>query len=214
MVHSRFNCLSSKALQENFGLRRSAMFALRARTAALTVAASVGLAACATPYGYGGVGVGYGSGYDGYGGYGYPAGAYGYGYEPYWGWYDDYYYPGTGYYVYDRYRRPYPWNDDHRRHWEGRRDHAMSTEEFRRRMETHRDEQNWSGFEQGPTQVQRAQRVRQGDRAVTRVERSNRSQRVERSTNRTERSSSRSEKSNSRGKQNSSDFRRSMEDRD
>lgn len=178
------------------------MYAFRIRTAALTVAASIGLAACTTPYGYGGVGVGYGSGY---GSYGYPA--YGYGYEPYWGWYDGYYYPGTGYYVYDRYRRPYPW-DHYRDYWEGRRERAMSTEEFRNRMEAYRDQQNWSGFEQGPTRVQR---VRSTDR--TRVERSNRTQRVERSNSRSDRGTTRSERSSSR-KQSASEFRRSMEDRD
>ena len=197
------------------------MYAFRIRTAALTVGAAIGLAACTTPYGYGGVGVGggYGSyGYDGYGS-GYPAGAYGYGsgYQPYWGWYDGYYYPGSGYYVYDRYRRPYPW-DNYRDYWEGRRDNAMSSKEFRRQMEAHRDQQNWSGFDQGPTQVQR---VRSGDRSTRvernnrgqRVERSNRSQRVERSSNRSERSTTRSDSSSSR-KQSASEFRRSMENRD
>ena len=177
------------------------MYAFRLRTAALTVGAAIGLAACTTPYGYGGVGVG--GGYGNYG-YGYPAYGYGHGYEPYWGWYDGYYYPGSGYYVYDRYRRPYPW-DHYRDYWEGRRERAMSTDEFRRQMEAHRDQQNWSGFDQGPTSVQR---VRSSDRS-TRVERSNRSQRVERSSNRTERSTSRSSR-----KQSASEFRRSMENRD
>jgi hypothetical protein len=194
------------------------MYAFRLRTAALTVGAAIGLAACTTPYGYGGVGVGggYGSyGYDGYG-YGYPAGAYGYGYEPYWGWYDGYYYPGTGYYVYDRYRNPYPW-DHYRDYWEGRRENAMSSKDFRRQMEAYRDQQNWSGFDQGPAQVQRVQRVRSNDR-VNRAERSNRGQRVERSdrSQRVERSSNRSERStsNSSRKQSAAEFRRSMENRD
>ena len=185
------------------------MYAFRVRTAVLTVGAAIGLAACTTPYGYGGVGVGggYGSyGYDGYG-YGYPAGAYGY--QPYYGWYDGYYYPGSGYYVYDRYRNPYPW-DHYKDYWEGRRENAMSSKDFRRQMEAYRDQQNWSGFDQGPAQVQR---VRSGDRA-TRVERSNRGQRVERSnrSQRVERSSSRSERSSR--KQSASEFRRSMEERD
>ena len=63
-----------------------------------------------SPYGYGGYGSpygygGYGSPY-GYGGYGSPYGYGGYGgYSPYYGWHDGYYYPGTGYYVYDRDRR-------------------------------------------------------------------------------------------------------------
>ena len=184
------------------------MYAFRIRAAALTVAATIGLSACMSPYGYGGVGVGYGNGYyDGYGGYpSYGAGyGSGYGYQPYWGWYDNYYYPGTGYYVYDRYRRPYRWDDDHRRHWEGRRQQAMSTSEFRRQMEERRiqqDQQNWSGFEQAPA---RSQRIQRRDDRSQRIERSDRVQR--------ERSSSRSERSRS-GKQSAEEFRRSMENKD
>jgi len=101
------------------------MRAVRLRTAAILLAAGVGLGGCATysPFGYGnGVSVSYGDryydpynrGYSPYGsryGYGYNAG-----YSPY-GWYDGYYYPGAGYYVYDRYRNPYYWNDYQRRYW-------------------------------------------------------------------------------------------------
>ena len=177
------------------------------RTAVLTAVAAIGLSACMSPYGYGGVGVGYGNGYyDGYGGYpSYGAGyGSGYGYEPYWGWYDGYYYPGTGYYVYDRYRRPHRW-DRYRDYWERRRENATSSSEFRRQMEARRDQldqQNWSGFEQGPT---RAQRIRSNDNRSQRIERANRVQR-ERSSNRSERSRS--------GKQSAEEFRRSMENRD
>lgn len=179
------------------------MSAFPIRTAALTVAAAIGLSACMSPYGYGGVGVGYGGGY--YDGYGYPGYGYagGYGYEPYWGWYDGYYYPGTGYYVYDRYRRPHRWDDDHRRHWEGRRANAMSSSEFRRQMEARRDQldqPNWSTFEQAPSRTQRIQR------------RDDRSQRIER-VQRVERSSGRSERSRST-RQSAEEFRRSMENRD
>lgn len=56
-------------------------------------------------YGYSGVSVGYNSGWG----------------SPYWGWYDDYYYPGTGVYVYDRYRHRHAWNDGQRAYWEQRR---------------------------------------------------------------------------------------------
>lgn len=42
----------------------------------------------------------------------------GYGYD---GWYGDYYDPGSGLYVFDRYRRPYRWTEDQRRYWEARR---------------------------------------------------------------------------------------------
>ncbi|MBX3594114.1 hypothetical protein [Sphingomonas sp.] len=79
-------------------------------TGGLIGAAALGLAACTDGYGYSGVSVGYGS--AGY------AGTYG---DPYWGWYDGYYYPGTGYYVYDNYRRPMRWSDGQRRYWEQRR---------------------------------------------------------------------------------------------
>nr|WP_277979422.1 hypothetical protein [Sphingomonas phyllosphaerae] len=77
--------------------------------------------ACSTGYGYSGVGFGVGSGgyYDDpYGGYGYG----GYGYAPsYYGWNDGFYYPGTGVYVYDRYRRPFRWNGNQQRYWQQRR---------------------------------------------------------------------------------------------
>lgn len=177
------------------------MYAFQVRAAALTFAASIGLTACMSPYGYGGVGVGSGYGYNSYGypGYGYGGG---YGYEPYWGWYDGYYYPGTGYYVYDRYRRPIPW-DRYRDYWEGRRENAMSSREFRRQMEARRDQinqQNWSGFEQGPASSQRVRSTRS-----ERIERANRTQRVERSSNRGERTRS--------GRQSAEEFRRSMEDK-
>lgn len=92
----------------------------------------VGLAtgACTDGYGYSGVSLGYGNGGyydDGYGYYGgdyyggYGDGYYG-GYAPAsYGWYNGFYYPGTGFYVYDRDRRRYRWNEGQRRYWEGRR---------------------------------------------------------------------------------------------
>ncbi len=87
----------------------------------------MGTAACTDGYGYSGVSLGYGSGYyadpyyadagwGGYGGYGYG----GLGYGGTFGWYNNFYYPGTGVYVYDRYRRPYRWNDAQRRYWQSR----------------------------------------------------------------------------------------------
>jgi hypothetical protein len=68
--------------------------------------------------GYGGVNVGYGSGYyyDDY-----PYGSYDY--APY-GWYDGYYYPGNGYWLYDRGGSRHRWSDNQRRYWEQRRDHG------------------------------------------------------------------------------------------
>lgn len=106
------------------------------RLAALALVSGIALSGCAydmygdnygyAPYGGFGVGIGYGdygSGYP-YGGYGYgyPYGGYygGYGYDPF-GWYGDYYYPGAGIFVYDRYRTRHVWSDDQRRYWEQRR---------------------------------------------------------------------------------------------
>jgi hypothetical protein len=67
----------------------------------------VALGGCAEDrgYGYSGVSVGYNAAWG----------------DPYWGWNDDYYYPGTGVYVYDRNRHRSQWNDTQRGYWEGRR---------------------------------------------------------------------------------------------
>ena len=72
----------------------------------LVTAAAIGVTA---RYGspYYGTSYGYGSGYGSPYGYG----PYGYG-SSYYGWNGDYYYPGSGYYVYDSYRRPYAHDDD------------------------------------------------------------------------------------------------------
>jgi len=113
-------------------LGESLMFVYRLRTVALAVTASLGLAACAYDdggYGYGGMGYAsdyYGEGYGGYGGY-YDnyGGGYGYaGYPSYYGWYDDFYYPGVGFYIYDRGGHRHRWNDHQRHYWEGRRGHG------------------------------------------------------------------------------------------
>lgn len=75
-------------------------------------------------YGYGGmsVGTGYYAG-DYYGPAGYGAGGFGNGFGNggFGGWYNDFYYPGTGYYVFDRGGRRHRWNDGQRSYWEGRR---------------------------------------------------------------------------------------------
>lgn len=81
--------------------------------AALALGATAGLSACSDGYGYSGVSVGYNSaGWDPY--YG------GYRADPYWGWNSDYYYPGTGYYVYDRQNVRHRWNDQQRGYWQAR----------------------------------------------------------------------------------------------
>ncbi len=96
--------------------------------AILAASAAFALSGCVTDgYGYGGVDVGYGSGYGGGYGNGY------YGGDPYWGWNDDFYYPGAGYYIYDRGGSRHRWNDSQRAYWEGRRGNRPGRE-------------NWSGY--------------------------------------------------------------------
>jgi len=132
------------------------MRVLSLRTAAIALVAGLGLGGCA--YGpYGGVGVGYGNGYYGnngyydpyygsgygYSPYGYGAG-YGYGYgSPYYGWNNGFYYPGTGYYVYDSHRNRHRWTDAQRRYWERQRGVATSRGGVGRIVE------NWADFQNG-----------------------------------------------------------------
>ncbi|HEU5286639.1 MAG TPA: hypothetical protein VFU20_09075 [Sphingomicrobium sp.] len=163
---------------------------LNLRTAAIVLAAGAGLGGCATysPFGYGsGVSVSYGDRgyYDPYyGGYGYGHGysPYGYrsayGYSPYWGWNNGYYYPGTGYYVYDRYRRPRVWTDAERQYWTERAN-SPGTTTTRRLLD------NWADFSNGGQTTQSTQTTRSvresdssfGDRRAAR-----RAQRIERAT--------------------------------
>jgi len=100
--------------------------------------------------GYGGYGAyDYGYGYGPYGGYGqYPAYYGGFG-APYFGWYDDYYYPGTGIYVYDSYRRPHVWNNRQRSYWTSRQTASNVTTKsanwsgFSRRSDSSNDSRRW-----------------------------------------------------------------------
>ena len=103
------------------------------------------LGGCDDDYGYGGPAVGYAPSYDGYydgvyGSYGDPY--YGYGYPGYYGWYGGFYYPGSGIYVYDRYRRPFRWNGDQRHYWSGQQ------RSFRGGVDGRgfRSGANWGGF--------------------------------------------------------------------
>jgi hypothetical protein len=113
---------------------------LKAAVSAAALISSLTLASCAMDdgYGYGGVDVGYGSPY------------YGYGYAPY-GWYDGYYYPGNGYWLYDRGGNRHRWNDRHQRYWEGRREHTRdwrgpSTQPWQPGLrDNDRPRRDWSG---------------------------------------------------------------------
>ena len=113
---------------------------------AIILAAGTTLGACSYGYGgygggYGGVSVGVSSGgyYDPY----YDDWGY-YRSNPYWGWYDNYYYPGVGIYVYDRYRRPHRWTDSHQRYWTSRQSYWRGRDDFRQSRREMRE--NWRDF--------------------------------------------------------------------
>ncbi|GLI97230.1 peptidase [Sphingobium sp. BS19] len=91
------------------------------RSIFIGLASLLALGGCAYDdgYGYGGMSVGTGYAGDYYGPASYGPG--GYGNAGYGGWYNDFYYPGTGYYVFDRGGRRHRWNDGQRSYWEGRR---------------------------------------------------------------------------------------------
>ncbi len=100
------------------------------RTIVFVATAALGLGACSTyddRY--------YGSGYYG-GGY-YERGNATRAYPAYYGWYNDFYYPGVGHYVYSRGGDRYRWNDATRRYWEARRAHYRDRREWR---------EDWSGY--------------------------------------------------------------------
>jgi hypothetical protein len=169
----------------------------------LVAAGALALGGCA----YGGVGIGYGDPYSsygygnqygyggGYGGYGYNSGGYGYGGygspygygagygSPYYGWYNNYYYPGTGYYVYDSYRRPIRWSDSQRNYWLERQQRARS--QGVRAVTS----PNWTQFER-PRRATTTNRVTARDR-MTQSRAASEQRRLERSTERTERRAAR-----------------------
>ena len=142
---------------------------MRMRISTLMLAGSaLALGGCA--YGGLGVGLGYGGGYGGYGysspyyGYGYGSPYYGgyygssYGYGSPYGWYDNYYYPGTGYYVYDSYRRAVPMTTAQRTYWSQRSPALRTNTTTQTRVK-----ENWSGFK---AQNQQRRDTRQADRAA------------------------------------------------
>ena len=137
------------------------MRVLHLRTAAILLAAGVGLGGCATysPFGYGnGVSVSYGDRYYDpyYRGYG---SRYGAGYAPY-GWYDGFYYPGAGYYVYDQYRNPYYWNDYQRRYWTVRQKDPSVREVWTDFVRDRATRSGTTSQTQSATTTSRAERIR------------------------------------------------------
>ena len=135
------------------------MLTPRIRAALVVLAASAGLSACTSfgPYGGVGVGGGYGSyGYDPYySGYGYgsPYGyagygsQYGYGYDPF-GWYNGYYYPGSGNYCYDRDHHRRELTAEERAYWNARiQEHVRAKWGLNGTTGTTAvAKENWSGF--------------------------------------------------------------------
>ena len=69
---------------------------------------------------------------DRYGRHGYVGASIGYA-SPYYGWYDNYYYPGTGFYVYERSGARHRWSGGQRHYWQARRPRSGVAE-------------NWSGY--------------------------------------------------------------------
>jgi hypothetical protein len=144
----------------------------------LVAAGALALGGCA--YGDLGLGLGYGSPYYGYGydsyyggvpygpygGYGtYPGYYGGFGYGVPYGWYDNYYYPGSGYYVYDTYRRPHVMTSTQRAYWSSRSPALRTTTTTRTVVRP-----NWSGFDRRSTM--RADRMQtREDRIQVRQER-------------------------------------------
>ena len=141
------------------------MFNSRIKAIAFAFAATAGLTACTGigPYGGTSIGVGYGNAGYGYGspyGYGYGS-PYGYGYGspygyrygspygyagyPYFGWYDGFYYPGTGYWVYDPYGNPRPITEKQKSYWGSLLEKARAA---RGTQATSEIRENWSGFSQ------------------------------------------------------------------
>ena len=120
------------------------MFESRLRLPALLIATGLALSGCYSDgYGYSRVSIGYGSNCDPYYdncGSRYRGSYYG---DPWYGWYDDYYYPGIGIYIYDRSGRRYRWSDNHRYYWENRRQGYRDRDWSDRRWE------NWDGYRRG-----------------------------------------------------------------
>lgn len=130
------------------------MFNPRFKSALVALAASAALGAC-TSYGpYGGTSVGVGVGYGSPYGYGYGYGSpYGYGYGspyyagyPYYGWYDGFYYPGAGYWMYDGWGHHYPITKKHSDYWSNMLERARKNDTNFAKAQV---QENWSGFTAG-----------------------------------------------------------------
>jgi hypothetical protein len=136
----------------------------RIRAALIVLAASAGLSACTSFGPYGGIGVGVGSGYGSYGydpyysgyGYGSPYGYYSgygsaYGYDPF-GWYNGFYYPGTGYWVYDPGHNRRELTPEERAYWNARiEQYVRNKRGLNGTSSAAATKENWSGFNKPQT---------------------------------------------------------------
>jgi len=110
--------------------------------------------------------------------------------SPYWGWNDGWYYPGTGYYVYDRERRRREWTEAERRYWTERLQQSQASRGVTKMPNSQLHREIWNDFRRGSTTTsattsstervrqQRMERVERrsnssssGNRGVTRVKR-------------------------------------------
>jgi hypothetical protein len=116
------------------------------RTSSLAFVAALALGGCSYGvgggYGFGGLSLGVSTG----GGY-YDNALYSsYSGNPYWGWYDGFYYPGTGFYIYDINRRPYRWTSTQQSYWTGRHSY------WRSRGDRREFRSNWNDFSRNGAQ--------------------------------------------------------------
>ena len=138
--------------------------------AALLIAASAGLSGCVYD-----VGLGFAS--DGYYNDAYACDPYG-GYDAYYncdnghafsnigfsgGWYDNYYYPGYGIFLFDAFGRRYPMREQYRRYW-GERRHSWYREHGGRDWERSRHEGRIRGYKDNAQSERSASPNRQGGR--------------------------------------------------
>ena len=159
--------------------------------AALLITASVGVSGCVYD-----VGLGYAS--DGYYDDGYACDAYG-SYDAYYdcdygqgfanigfggGWYDNYYYPGYGFFLFDQVGRRYPMRDHHRRYW-GEKRQFHSREHRSRDRDGRRYDRRQRGYTNdatpgviGPPE-RNGGRVRDGDDSRRNARRENRRSRTD-----------------------------------
>jgi hypothetical protein len=140
---------------------------MRFYLAPLVAASALALGGCGYYDGvYGGAGYGYNDysyrDYGYYNPYSYSGFGYPYSYGSYYGWYGDSYYPGTGLYVYDTYRRPRLMTSTQRSYWMSRQPRTVTATST---VRTQSVRPNWSAFNRGATVQAQRQAMRQERRS-------------------------------------------------